>query len=334
MTRIPITPGASVVLTCIVLAVSLLTPRRSLALTLTSPKDGIVVRSGQVIPVGVLGDETANLRTVRYFWFRIGEESVSTYQAVPARFVAVDGKRPFDGTVQVPPDALGLMRLLAVGEVVRGRLAGQQDFDEVVLKVEPEAELTAIDFAVEQPWRLHVVGRRLPIPVLGQFKDGVVRPLGGQETGSIFRSSDERVVQVDQQGDLLVVGRGRASISLVNRQKEGRIDVIVDGDEEPNRPPVAVASSHVTVRPGSVVLLDGRQSRDPDGDPLHFEWRQTRGNKVDLTTPNEASTTFLAPRLSARRLLQFQLMVTDLKGPDTVKGADSVPAVVDVWVEP
>ncbi len=58
------------------------------------------------------------------------------------------------------------------------------------------------------------------------------------------------------------------------------------------------------------------------------------GNKVDLTTPNEAKTSFIAPLVSERRLLQFQLVVTDMSGPDTVKGADSEPAVVDVWVEP
>jgi hypothetical protein len=313
---------------------SLCAATESVALTLTSPKEGAVVHSGETIPVAVRTDDAGNLRTVRYFWFRLGEEALATHQTDPARFQPADARQPIEGTVIVPREALGVMRLLAVGEVIRGRLAGQQDFDEVVVRVEPEAGLTAVDFAVERPWRLDTIGKRLSLPVIGQFEDGAVRPLAGQGTGSSFRSSNERVVQVDQEGGLLVVGRGRASITVENRRKEGRIDVVVDGDEEPNSPPVSVAPSPIAVKPGSIVRLDGRQSRDPDGDPLHFEWKQTRGNKVDLTTPNEASTTFVAPRLSARRLLQFQLMVTDLKGPDTVKGADSAPAVVDVWVEP
>jgi hypothetical protein len=76
------------------------------------------------------------------------------------------------------------------------------------------------------------------------------------------------------------------------------------------------------------------KSRDPDGDPLLFRWKQVRGNKVDLTTPNEATTSFVAPHVAERRLLQFHLVVTDLYGPDTVKGADSEPAVLDVWITP
>ena len=326
--------AASVLLSMTIFLGHLCAGTESAALTLTSPKEGAVVHSGETIPVAVLTDDAGNLRKVRYFWFRLGEESLPAHQTDPARFHPTDAKQPIDGTVMVPNDALGTMRLLAVGEVVRGRLAGQQDFDEVVVRVEPEAGLMAIDFAVEKPWRLDTLGKRLAIPVIGQFEDGAVRPLGGQGTGSSFRSSDERVVQVDPMGELLVVGRGRASIMVVNRRKEGRIDVLVDADEEPNHPPVAVVPSSITARPGSIVLLDGRESLDPDGDPLHYEWKQTRGNKVDLTTPNEARTTFVAPRLSARRLLQFQLQVTDLKGPDTIKGADSVPAVVDIWVEP
>lgn len=97
---------------------------------------------------------------------------------------------------------------------------------------------------------------------------------------------------------------------------------------------MAIVSSPVTVKAGTVVRLDGTQSRDPDGDPLMFQWRQVRGHKVDLTTPNEVAIFFIAPLVSERRLLQFQLVVTDMSGPDTIKKADSEPATVDVWVEP
>ncbi len=304
------------------------------ALTLDAPKDGAVLHSGEKVPVVVRPEDTANFREVRYFWLRTGEESVAVHRAAPALFQPADPKRPIDGMLTVPQEGLGLMRLLAVGEVVAGRLAGQLDFDEVVVQVEPSVRLMAIEFAVEKPWRLNQLGKRLPVPAMGQFEDGTVRPLGGQGTGSGFRSSDDRVVQVDQMGDLVVTGRGRASITVMNRRVEGILDVVVESDDEPNRFPMAGTPATLTANPGSVVVLDGRQSRDPDGDPLHFEWKQTRGLKVDLTTPNEVRTTFVAPHVSARRLLQFQLQVTDLKGPDTVKGADSVPAVVDVWIEP
>lgn len=304
------------------------------ALTLITPREGEVLHSGASIPVSVRVDDVASVRAVRYFWFRLGQESVGPHHADQAEFHPADPKQPLDGIVVVPKEAMGLMRLLAVGEVVRGRLAGHQDFDEVVVKVEPEANLGAIEFAVEKPWRLDTLGKRLPMPVVGHFEDGIVRPLQGRGTGSRFVSSHEEIVRVDQDGELLVVGNGKATITVVNRQKEGSVDVIVDGNAAPNLAPVAIVPELMTVKPGVVVHLNGLKSRDPDGDSLLFHWKQVMGNKVDLTTPNEATASFVAPLVSERRLLQFQLVVTDLSGPDTVKGADSRPAMVEVWVEP
>jgi len=82
------------------------------------------------------------------------------------------------------------------------------------------------------------------------------------------------------------------------------------------------------------VLLDGLRSRDPDGDPLHFEWKQIRGHRVILSNVNEAKATFVAPQVSEQKQYQFSLVVTDMAGPDTLKGADSAPAVVTVWITP
>lgn len=304
------------------------------ALTLTTPREGQALQAGDSIPVAVRVDDIANIRSVRYFWFRLGDESVGSHQAEPAEFHARDSQQPVAGTLVVPVTAIGPMRLMAVADIIRGRLAGHQDFDEVVVTVQPQAALSAIEFAVEKPWRLHTLGKRLPVPALGQFEDGIARLLYGEGTGSTFHSSQESVVRVNGQGQLLVVGNGRAVVTVTNRQKVGRVEVVVAGEATPNRPPVAAAPASLVTKPGAVVLLSGLKSRDPDGDPLMFRWTQLRGNKVDLTTPNEATTSFVAPLVSERRLLQFHLVVTDLSGPDTVKGADSEPAVVDVWVEP
>jgi hypothetical protein len=304
------------------------------ALSLTAPRDGEHVHSGAEIRVSVGRDDAANLRRVRYFWFRLGEESVAAHQADPAEFHPVKGAGPQEGTVTVPREAIGDMRLLAVGDVVRGRLAGHQDFDEVIIRVEPQAQLSTIEFAVDKPWRLDTLGKRLPLPVVGQFEDGVVRPLQGRGAGSTFYSSDERIVRVTPQGEIQVVGNGKAAITVLSRGREGRLAVVVEAEDTANRPPEAVAPTSLTAKPGAVVTLNGLKSRDPDGDPLLFRWKQVRGNKVDLTAPNEATTSFVAPHVAERRLLQFHLVVTDLYGPDTVKGADSEPAAVDVWIAP
>lgn len=304
------------------------------ALTLTAPEADSVLQSGGVTPVVVEVGKDVNLRSVKYYWYRADDEPIPSHQATPASFTTAEAGTPFSGTLHVPPDALGSMRLLAVGEVTRGRLAGHDDFDEVFVTVEPAAALNAVEFAVEKPWRLNVIGKRVAVPALGQFADGVVRPLTGPKAGSAYRSSNEHVVQVDATGMLQVKGNGRATVTVTSRGKSGTIDIQVEADEAQNREPVARVVSELSVKAGSLVVLNGMQSYDPDGDPLRYEWKQVRGRPVSMTAVNEAKATFMAPPVSDRKRFQFTLVVTDMAGPDVVKGAESPPAVVTVWISP
>jgi hypothetical protein len=284
--------------------------------------------------VAVAVGKDLNLRAVRYYWYRIDEEPLASHRATAASFTATEEGIPFAGTVVVPAEALGAMRLLAVGEVARGRLDSYEEFDEVVVTVETTAALSAIEFTVEEPWRLNQVGKRVGIPVIGQFNDGMVRSLTGPNAGSSFRSSDERVVSVDATGVLQVTGPGKAVVSVENRGKTGSVEVVVEADGEVNRAPIAEVAKELHVKSGELVVLDGLRSHDPDGDPLHYEWKQVLGHRVILSNVNEAKATFVAPKVSGLKQYQFSLIVTDMAGPDTVKGANSRPAVITVWIAP
>jgi hypothetical protein len=284
--------------------------------------------------VSVEPEKDANLRGIKFYWYRADEEPIDSHQAEPAAFTPAADGASFAGLITVPADAMGVMRLLAVGEVTRGRLGGHEDFDEVLLTVQPKAALTLIEFAVEKPWRLKTIGKRVAVPAVGQFADEEVRPLAGPGTESEFRSSDERVVSIDPEGIVQVKGNGKAVVTVRNRGKEGRLTVVVEAEMILNHEPVARVPAELTVKAGHLVVLDGIQSRDPDGDPLHYEWKQLRGNKVALMNSNEAKATFMAPTVTRRRQFQFSLQVTDMAGPDTVKGADSQPAIISVWVDP
>lgn len=312
----------------------LVTVDRSLAFSITSPTSNQPVYSGQELAVTVDVGTDSGVRRVRYFWYRLDEDPLPLQQTEPALEATAASFPPFGGMIRLPVEAIGTMRLLAVGDVVRGRLAGHEDFDELLIPVTPQAVLSSIEFAVYKPWRLDTVGKRVEVPVVGQFADGVTRRLDTAASGSAFRSSNEQVVKVSSDGVVYVVGNGKALLTVTNRGKEGSLEVVVEGDLEPNRPPVARVLSDVTVKAGTPVSLDGLNSNDPDGDPLRYEWRQTRGMKITLFNVGEAKATFVAPKVSNKRLLQFQLRVTDMRGPDTVKGADSLPAVANVWVEP
>lgn len=304
------------------------------AFAIREPVPGVVVTPGDVITARVdLGTDTG-VHRVRYFWYRQGEEPAMLQQAAPALVATASSEPSYGGTLTVPRDAIGAMRLLAVGDVSRGRLAGREEFDEILLQIEPRVELLGIEFEVEKPWRLDTIGRLLEVPVLGQFADGVARRIGGGSAGSRYESSDARVIAIHPDGIVQVVGNGKAVLTVGNRGKSGMLEVVVKGEAEPNGAPVARAGPDLTVKGGAKVTLSGLKSADPDGDPLKYEWTQIRGQRVSLLDPNSATATFVAPRVSARRLLQFRLSVTDMKGPDLMKGADSFPAFMNVWIEP
>ena len=309
-------------------------PHTAWTFTLVLPKIESALTSGQALPVSVDIPPGIGVRQIRYYWYLDDEEPMDTSQIEPALVTTGNSTPPYGGILTVPKEAVGLVRLLAVGTMTRGRLAGQEDFDEHVVLVEPSAELIAIEFGVDKPWRLETIGRILPVPVVGQFADGVDRNLGSRSAGSGFRSSDEAVVAVSPEGLVHVTGNGRARITVTNRDKEAAIEVIVLADEEPNHAPIARVPAAIEGKGGQRIVLDGLQSSDPDGDPLRYEWKQSRGNKVTLMTHGEAKAVFVAPYVTARRLLQFKLRVTDMRGPDSVKGADSETSTVDVWIEP
>jgi hypothetical protein len=70
-----------------------------------------------------------------------------------------------------------------------------------------------------------------------------------------------------------------------------------------------------TVKGGSQVILDGRQSRNPNGDPLTFAWIQISGPPVQLSNPNEAESAFTAPSNPQRdTTMTFKLTVTNSTG--------------------
>ena len=316
------------------LVVAALRPPYPWAFTLTAPPSGAQLRSGESVHVSVEAGQDANLRTVRYYWYRLEEEPLATHQALPAALTVADDGAPFSGSVPIPKEAIGTMRLLAVGEVTRGRLGTYEEFDEVLVKVEPAVPLMEIEFATERPWRLKSIGKLIELPVVGQFQDGVVRPLTGLDAGSRFRSSEEGVLSIDAAGIVQVIGNGKAQVTVENRGKIGSLDVVVDADPTPNRAPTERVEMELHVKSGTLVVLDGMRSRDPDGDPLRYEWKQIRGHRVPLTNVNEVKATFMAPKVSEPKRYEFVLTVTDMAGPDTVKGADSRPAAITVWVTP
>ena len=339
------------------------------AFKILEPAEGSTLQSGQTITARVdVGDDTGLIK-VRYYWYpesadtlvQQDEEKASKStqdrllierywqrdSVTGAPVVALssltstsDQNPPFGGPLKVPDGAIGAARLLAVAEISGGRLGTKSVFDEIMLNIQPKAELTSIDFETDKPLRLgrtgqssafgHVdsMGKVFELPVVGEFADGVVRSLVSPSTGTVYRSSNEKVIKVLPDGLLQIVGNGETVLQVENRNKQASLDVIVEVNEEPNLPPIADAGTPRTAKAGTKVRLNGLKSTDPEGEALFYSWSQVRGSKVALLDVNMPEPSFTAPHVSEPRVYRFKLRVTDKKG------ADSLPAYVDVKVEP
>lgn len=346
------------------------TTQPAFAFKIVSPADGATVQSGQTLTAHVDLGADSGIVKVRYYWYpeqaetlvqqddstpstmpqqdRIGNDRYfgkDSIAGAPVVAVAVlssgsDQTPPFGGPLRVPKEAVGPMRLLAVAEISRGRLGTRTVFDEAVVNVEPPAVLQTIEFETDKPLQLgragqssafgHVdsMGKVFELPVVGEFADGVIRPIATPSSGTSYQSSNPKVVKVLHDGMLQIVGNGKTTLTVANRGKQATLDIDVNVNEEPNEPPIADAGSNKTVKGGSKVKLSGLKSRDPEGEALYYTWSQIRGSKVPLLDVNNAEASFLAPTVSEPRTYRFKLRVTDKKG------ADSLPAYVDVVVEP
>lgn len=97
------------------------------------------------------------------------------------------------------------------------------------------------------------------------------------------------------------------------------VNVFVDNI---NHPPTAEAGADQTVNEGTLVMLDGTASNDPDGDTLTYTWTQISGPLVTLSNLHKPTPTFTAPVVSPGGVtLEFKLTVNDgtlASNPDVV----------------
>ncbi len=318
------------------------------AFRIVEPAADSALSSGQTVTARVDTTSDVGVVEVRYYWYfeleEVLREGDVTSEAgigkAPSLVAAADSRPPFGGTLRVPKNAIGAMRLLAVGDVSRGRLGTRTLFDEILIDVKPDAKLTAIDFDTEKPLRfgragreavyasIDSLGKTYELPVVGLYSDDVVRPIRLPATGTTYQSSDEAILKVYPNGLLQLMGNGEASVTARNGGVEGTLLVRIEVPEEFNEPPEADPGPNRTVRSGDRVLLNGLRSFDPEGGALRYHWSQVRGAKVPLLDLNMPQASFQAPEVSEPKLFRFSLRVTDKEE------ADSLPAYVDVTVKP
>ena len=327
----------------------ILTAQPAHALKIVEPVEETKLISGTTITARVDLGKDSGIVQVRYYWYGEQDDTLVEQEdatatgsiVAPVALIGLSNHNPpFGGPLVVPKAGIGPMRLLAVAEISRGRLGARSVFDEILVNVEPTAALATIEFETDKPLQLgrtgqssafgHVdsMGKVFELPVVGEFADGITRRISSPASGTGYKSSNDKVIKVLKDGLLQIVGNGKTVLTVTNRGKQASLDVAVTVNDEPNEPPIADAGTNKTIKAGSKVKLSGLKSRDAEGEALYYSWSQVRGNKIALLDVDNAEASFLAPNVSEKRTYRFKLRVTDKKG------ADSVPAFVDVTVEP
>ena len=93
------------------------------------------------------------------------------------------------------------------------------------------------------------------------------------------------------------------------------VDIAISGTV--NSPPVANAGPNQNVSAGSQVTLNGTASADPDLGAITYQWTQTAGTAVVLSSASVASPTFTLASDRPSEDLVFQLIVHDGLQPST-----------------
>ena len=101
-----------------------------------------------------------------------------------------------------------------------------------------------------------------------------------------------------------------------------------------NLPPIAAAGPSQIVNESKTVTLNGTKSSDPDGTIHSYIWIQTAGPKINLTSSNTATPSFVAPRVLADTTLTFNLKVTDNQGEYSTNPTSTIIIVKHVNVPP
>jgi uncharacterized repeat protein (TIGR01451 family) len=135
----------------------------------------------------------------------------------------------------------------------------------------------------------------------------------GKLDAIVFASSES----IDLESSAGIAGESTLDPNPQNNQVSRTFTVEIQ-----NVAPIADGGADLTIDAEQTVTLDASNSRDPNGDPISFSWRQVEGPSIELDESFSLRLEFL-PTLAGT--YTFELTVTDDKG---LQSTDNVTVVV------
>ena len=281
----------------------------------------ITVNSGEEYTLNGTGSTDPNLNISKYIWTRIGGDGDPNIQ-----ITGINTATPtvvFENIPHNNSQTRHQFRLTVVDSL------GLSDSDDVEILVNPEELSPIVNAGKDQ-----VIVQNTQVQLTGTVTVG-----DGNIVSTIWSNLDG--IQINNSGSLnasftspsLEEDEGSIVRDFILTVTDDNNKVVTDSVSisiiETNTDPVASAGDDIKVGPSATVVLDGRNSYDPDNQDLTYHWEVIRntGNPIVLQTPRESISEFITEGISSGEIeYEIRLTVQDNSGSSH---SDTITITVD-----
>jgi pimeloyl-ACP methyl ester carboxylesterase len=200
----------------------------------TSPSNGTLVRPGETVTLTATPLNNVPIQNVVFFAQGFG--------------LLPQGTSPFEAQYTAPANSLGPQTMVVLASDAQGRLYG----DILTLVIQPQARLLSLSVQPQRAVLSHIAGR-LQLQVMGNFDDGLQRPLTMASTGTTYQiQHDGTVITISPDGLITAVANGRDRVTITNSGLRITVPVEVQAT---NTPPRLLPIDEITLAPSTTVEI-------------------------------------------------------------------------------